>query len=86
MVVWRSRPRHPPGKEKLGSFVSRSCNDGKIYKMRDARAKSLFCQSNPIAFLPVLLLSLYMHVWIHGHHENKKPLNFKPILPVTMLL
>ena len=29
MVVWRSRPRHPPEKKKLGSFASQSCNDGK---------------------------------------------------------
>ena len=53
---------------------------------RDARGKSLFCQSNPIAFLPVFLLSLYMYVWIHRHYDNKKPLNLKPILLVTMLL
>ena len=29
MVVWCSRPRGPPEKNKLGSFASRSCNDGK---------------------------------------------------------
>ena len=29
MVVWCSRPRHPPEKKKLGCFASRSCNDGK---------------------------------------------------------
>ena len=57
MVVWRSSPRHPPEEKKLGSFASRSCNDGKK-KKRDARAKSLFCQSNPIAFLLVFSVVL----------------------------
>ena len=83
MVVWCSRPRRPPEKKKLGSFASRPCNDGKK-KRRDPRAKSLFCQSNLILLFCGSCCCPYMYVWIHGH--NKKPLNLKPILLVTMLL
>ena len=53
-------------------------------KRHDAGAKWLFCQPNPTAFWPVLLLSL--HVWILGYHGNKKALNLKLILLATMLL
>ena len=54
--------------------------------MRDARAKSSLYQSNPIAFFPVLLLSLITYdvcldPWLP---QEKKPLNLKPILLVTM--
>ena len=69
MVVWCSRPRRPPEKFRFEVVQRRQ------EKRRDARAKSLFCQSNPILlFLPVLLLSL--HVCLDPW----------PILQVTMLL
>ena len=69
MVVWCSRPRRPPEKFRFEVVQRRQ------EKRRDARAKSLFCQSNPYStFLPVLLLSL--HVCLDPW----------PILQVTMLL
>ena len=77
MVAWCSRPWRPLENKKLGSFALYSCNNGKK-KRHDAHAKFLFCQSNPIAFLP--------DVWIHGYRENKKPLNLKSILLAAMLL
>ena len=47
---------------KLGSFMLRSCNNGKekYTKKRDARGKMFFCQSKPIVFFcsPLLLQKL----------------------------
>ena len=51
----------PPQNVKLGSFTSRSCNDGKeMYKKALSTSKvikSLFCQFKPTEFLPFLLPS-----------------------------
>ena len=51
----------PPLNVKLGSFTSKSCNDGKeMYKKALCTCKViklLFCQFKPIAFLPFSLPS-----------------------------
>ena len=69
MVVWRSRPRHPPEKKKLGSFASRSCNDGKKKSEMHVQNRC-FANLTLLLFCWSFLLSLYMHVWIHGHRTN----------------
>ena len=48
MVVWCSRPRRPPEKKKLGSFASRSCNNGKKKGVMHVQSRcfanlTLFC-------------------------------------------
>ena len=54
-------------------------------KRHDARAKWLFCQPNPTAFLLVLVLSLHVCLdpWLP---RQQKALNLKLILLATMLL
>ena len=53
VVVLCSRPRQ---NVELGTFTLQSCSCGKeMYKKSDARSESLFCQSKPIAFLPLAL-------------------------------
>ena len=54
-LLFCSRPRQ---NVKLGSFTLLSCNEGReCTKNGDARAKLLFCQSKPFAFLPFSLPS-----------------------------
>ena len=83
MVVWRSRPRHPPEKEKLGSFASRSCNDGK-------KKCEMHVQNRCFANLTLLLFcrsSCCPYICMFGSMATTRTKNpFKPILPVTMLL
>ena len=57
VAVWRSRPRQ--NVKNAFSRRSRAVTAKKcIKKKRDPRAKLLFCQSKPIAFLPSSLLKV----------------------------
>ena len=60
MVVSCSGPRRPPEKFRFEVVQRRQ------EKRRDARAKSLFCQSNPILLFCRSCCCRYMYVWIHG--------------------
>ena len=58
VAVWRSRPRQ--NVKNAFSRRSRAVTAKKCIKKkkRDPRAKLLFCQSKPIAFLPSSLLKV----------------------------